>query len=135
MLAALRDRGTGCRAAILTADSPEFDVIETGFDDYVTKPLSQDSLCETIDDMVAREEYASKVEEYHALLAKQAELEADMEQSELITNDEYVALDARTDELRTDLEAANDRLLDDAEFVGTLREVTGEPNADTPEGL
>jgi two-component system response regulator AdeR len=122
VLAEMRDRGYDCPVAIVSAVDPDFDIIEMGFDDYITKPPTADELRETIDDLLERSERAEKVREYRSLLTKRAMLEEQKTEKELAQSEAYADLQERIDDLEADLDDQQDRLLDDAAFVGALRE-------------
>jgi two-component system response regulator AdeR len=122
VLAEIRDRGYDCPVAIVSAVDPDFDIIEMGFDDYITKPPTADELRETIDDLLERSERAEKVREYRSLLSKRAMLEEQKAEKELTQSEAYTDLQERIDDLEADLDGEQDHLLDDAAFVGALRE-------------
>lgn len=50
----IRERGADCRVAMITVVEPDFDVIEMGFDAYLTKPVTEADLLETIEHLVPR---------------------------------------------------------------------------------
>jgi DNA-binding response OmpR family regulator len=122
VLSELRDRGHDAQVAMVTAVDPDFDIVEMGFDAYVTKPPTRETLVETITDLLERGERAGRVRGYHSLLAKRAALEGGKSETELAESDAYAELQARIAALEDDLEADEDRLLDDSEFVGALRD-------------
>ena len=125
VLGELRDREIDCRVAMVTAVDPDFDIIEMGFDDYLSKPPTKDELRQTVADLLSRSSYDETVREYHALLSKRSSLQVEKSAEELESSDEYAALESRIDALDEELAESNDRLLDDAEFVGALRDLTG----------
>ncbi|MFT4883835.1 MAG: two-component system response regulator AdeR [Natronomonas sp.] len=122
VLAEIRDRGYDCPVAIVSAVDPDFDIIEMGFDDYITKPPTAAGIRETIDDLLERSERADKVREYRSLLTKRAMLEEQKSEAKRKESDAYADLQERIDTLESELETDEDRLLDDAEFIGALRE-------------
>lgn len=121
VLEELRDRGYGCQVAMVSAVDPDFDIIEMGFDDYITKPPTSSELRETVAELLERGERADTVQEYRSLLAKRAALEEQKSEEELSESREYDDLQGRIDTLEAELETEQDRLLDDAEFIGALR--------------
>jgi DNA-binding response OmpR family regulator len=125
VLGELRDREIDCRVAMVTAVDPDFDIIEMGFDDYLSKPPTKDELRQTVADLLSRSSYDETVREYHALLSKRSSLQVEKSAEELESSDEYTALESRIDALDEELAESNDRLLDDAEFVGALRDLAG----------
>ena len=128
VLAELRERGYDCRVAMVSAVDPDFDIIEMGFDDYVTKPPTKAELVATIEELLAREERTEAVQEYRSLLAKRSALEEQKGAEQLSESEEYAALQARIEAAESSLETAQDQLLDDAKFVGALRA----PEDDSP---
>ena len=122
VLSELRDRGHDVQVAMVTAVDPDFDIVEMGFDAYVTKPPTRETLLETITDLLERRERTDRVREYRALLSKRAALEGGKSGTELVESDAYDELEERIAALEDDLEADEDRLLDDSEFVGALRD-------------
>jgi two-component system response regulator AdeR len=143
VLVEMRERELDVQVAMVTAVDPDFDIIEMGFDDYVTKPPTREGLHETVSELLAREAHADGVREYHALLSKRAALEDEKSPADLEASDDFERLESDIDEMETKLEAGSDRLLDDAAFVSELRDLTGEGNGregadhegdDRPEG-
>jgi DNA-binding response OmpR family regulator len=122
VLSELRDRGHDVQVAMVTAVDPDFDIVEMGFDAYVTKPPTRETLLETITDLLERRERTDRVREYRALLSKRAALEGGKSGTELVESDAYAELEERIAAIEQDLEADEDRLLDDSEFVGALRD-------------
>lgn len=124
VLEEIRDRRIDCRVAMVTAVDPGFDTIEMGFDDYVTKPPTKAELRQTVEDLLTRSSYDADVREYHSLLSKRATLQTEKSESELAVSEEYAELETQIDVVESELEESTDRLLDDAEFVGALRDLT-----------
>ena len=103
VLAGIRDRGLDCRVAMVTAVSPDFDVLGMAFDEYLSKPASSDELRAVADRLRRRHEYDETVRRYLALLRKRALLEAEKPSEVLRSNDEYAALVAEIDALEADV--------------------------------
>jgi DNA-binding response OmpR family regulator len=116
-LAEMRERDYDTRYAMVTAVEPDFDIIEMGFDGYLTKPATEEQLRETIASLREREAYEDALDEYTALLEKRETLRAHKSDAELAENDEYQRLQRRLDELDEQLDADGD----DETFVATLR--------------
>lgn len=92
VLEEIRERPGESRVAMVTAVNPDFDVLEMGFDAYLTKPVSSEDLHETIEQLLTRSTYKDEVQQYFALVTKRATLEAEKSSSELETNDQYQSL-------------------------------------------
>jgi two-component system response regulator AdeR len=88
----------------VTAVDPDVDVLELGFDDYVTKPVSSADLEETVEGLLTRATYEEDVQEYFALATKRATVESEKSATELSENDEYLALATRIDELKSEID-------------------------------
>ncbi|WP_255148875.1 response regulator transcription factor [Halorarius halobius] len=128
-LAELRDRDLDCQYAMVTAVEPDFDIIEMGFDAYVTKPVAEAELRETLADLRSQSTYEDVLDEYTTLLEKKETLEAHKSDEELADSAEFQRLQERLDELDDRLDDASAE--EDAGFVATLREI--ETGADSPE--
>ncbi|QLD90152.1 response regulator [Natronomonas salina] len=122
VLAEIREQGYDVRVAMVTAVDPDFDIVEMGFDDYVTKPPTQESLRGTVEDLLARGNHVDTVQEYRALLAKRTALEAEKGDAELAESDAYADLQSQIEAVEAELDDQEDRLLDDSEFVGAIRD-------------
>ncbi len=106
VLERIRERGLDCRVVMVTAVDPDFDIVDMPFDDYLTKPVMREGLDGTVESMRDREEYTDTVQEYFALTAKKATLEAEKTPSELQNNEEYQAMVQRVDELADQADSA-----------------------------
>jgi two-component system response regulator AdeR len=89
VLAELDGRGLDPRVAMVTAVDPDFDIVEMGFDAYLTKPVSRADLVETVEQLLALDEYEAGVREQFALVEKRAVLETEMTEDELAESEEY----------------------------------------------
>lgn len=124
----IREAGHPCRIAMVTAVQPDINIIELGFDDYVTKPVSRDELLELVDGLVRRQQYDETVEELFSLVAKRAALEDELSQDVLESSEEYQAL---LDRIEAAKAAADDHLdqLYDGEPHATVRHLLGGESA------
>jgi DNA-binding response OmpR family regulator len=121
VLERIRERDLGCRVAMVTAVEPDFDILEMGFDAYLSKPIRSEQLHETVDNLLDRSEYDSLLQEYYALVEKQATLEATKSSAELAESDQYDELSQRVTEMRDDLSETLGGIEDDSDFIATLR--------------
>jgi DNA-binding response OmpR family regulator len=115
VLTAVRDRGIDCRVAMVTAVEPDFDILEMGFDDYLVKPVTSDTLRETVQGLLRRGEYDTEVQELFSLTSKKAMLESEKSASDLADNEEYQRLTDRIDELREQADESRDAVAQDEE--------------------
>lgn len=115
VLGEIRDRGLGCRVVMVTAVDPEFDIVDLGFDDYLTKPVSPDELRAAVDSVLVRRQYDSRVQELFALYSTRRVLEADGVASAPEHRAEYEELQGRIAALEAELD---DRLaaFDEGDF-------------------
>ena len=121
VLERIRDGDLDCRVAMVTAVEPDFDILEMGFDAYLTKPVKSEQLAETVENLIERSEYDSLLQEYYGLVEKQATLEATKSRGELEESEEYEALKRDIDALRDDLSATLGGIEDDEDFIATIR--------------
>ena len=121
VLERIRERDLGCRVSMVTAVEPDFDILEMGFDAYLSKPIRSEQLYETVENLLERSEYDTLLQEYYSLVEKQATLEASKSSAELEENDEYNELKREIDELKDELSDSLGGIGDDADFIATLR--------------
>lgn len=122
VLVAVRDRGIDCRVAMVTAVEPDFDIIAMGFDDYLVKPVTKESLRETVERLLDRSQYDSGVQELFALSSKKALLEAEKGQGTLADSDEYQELTTRLAELKGELDTTMASFGEHDDFEQLFRE-------------
>lgn len=132
VLDTIRDRGLNCKVAMLTAVSPDFDVIDMGFDSYVVKPVPREELHAVVDRLLNLSEYQQDVQELYSLIEKRAVLEAEMTPDQLVASEEFAAL---SDEIaskqarsRTSMEAIEEgdfRVLMEGLSTGETGEIDG----------
>jgi DNA-binding response OmpR family regulator len=132
VLTEIRSRGIDCRVAMVTAVDPDFDIIEMGFDEYVSKPPTRDGLLGTVEALLDRDDYADRVRRYRSLVSKRAALQAEKSITELEASEEYADLEARIAATEEALSAEQDALKDDATFVSAIRDLAGD-DRDTDE--
>lgn len=125
VLAEIRGRGVDCPVAMVTAVDPDFDVIEMGFDEYVTKPPDRDELTATIERLLDRATLDDALQEYYSLTARRSALQAEKTADELAASDEYAELLERVEAARAAADADLGDMSSDAGFVGAVREITG----------
>ncbi|MGM0399644.1 MAG: response regulator [Halobacteriota archaeon] len=118
LLQEMRERGFDIRVAMVTAIDPDFDVLEMGFDDYLTKPVSREDLEAIVDDLLNRKRYDEDVQHYYSLAAKKAALETSKPASELTESEEYETL---LEELDAVEEQMDEQLTVDEDFVSAFK--------------
>jgi len=123
VLEEIRGMDTDPRVVMVTAVEPDFDIIGMGFDDYVTKPSSPEELRDTVGKLLRRNDRDAARREYASLRAKQAALQSKKAQRELDESDEYAELVERIEEVAEELDDADGKLVDETEFLTSLREV------------
>jgi len=123
VLERIREEGLDCRVAMVTAVEPDFDILEMGFDAYLSKPVKSDQLEETVQNLLERAEYDTLLQEYYSLVEKQATLEATKTGVELENSDKYDALTTRIDGLRDELAETLGGIDDDEDFIATVRDL------------
>jgi DNA-binding response OmpR family regulator len=130
VLARIRDRDGECRVAMVTAVDPEFDVIEMGFDAYLTKPPSDAELRTTIERLLWLDTLDAELQALCSLVARRSALESEYDEATLESSSEYVALVDRIEAKRADLDESIDSLATDADFVTAVREITEAADAE-----
>ncbi|WP_338726654.1 response regulator [Haladaptatus sp. DJG-WS-42] len=129
VLEEIRSRDIDCRVAMVTAVDPDFDIIEMGFDEYVTKPPTRDQLRDTVERLLARGAVAGDLQQYFSLVARKAALEAEFTRRVLESNEEYNDLVARIERARANLDTSFDGLSSDSDFIGVLRAIVDDDSS------
>ncbi|GAB6860268.1 response regulator [Haloplanus litoreus] len=113
VLEEIRARDLDVRVAMVTAVDPDFDIAEMGFDAYLTKPVGDDELRETVDELLTLSEYDDRIRERFAIAEKLVALESEKSRQELAASEEYralteraAALDERTTETVGEMDSA-----------------------------
>lgn len=120
----IRARDYDCRVALVTAVQPDFDIIELGFDDYVTKPVSNPDLHDVVEDLLTRATYDQTLQEYYAAVATRAALDAEKPATQLADDERYAALSAEIDELESELDRTQADL-EAEDFEAAFRDLEG----------
>ncbi|MUV60319.1 response regulator [Halobacterium sp. CBA1126] len=113
VLERLRERGLDCRVAMVTAVDPDFDIAEMSFDTYLTKPVDQSEIRETVDQLLDLSSFDDRSRQFFSVSRKIGALEDEKRASELSDNETYQQLCERRDELSEELDAAVDEMDDD----------------------
>ncbi|HKJ59216.1 MAG TPA: response regulator [Halobacteriales archaeon] len=122
---AIRDRGYDCRVAMVTALTPEVDIVDMGIDDYVVKPATGSKLRNVVDSLLRWEEYDDVLTEYFELASKAAALENRSMPAPLELSEEYRRLKERLSTLEEEAQAA----------IETIDDADDETNTDVFESL
>ncbi|GAA0643689.1 response regulator [Salarchaeum japonicum] len=100
----IREEGYDCRVAMVTGVEPDVDIIEMGFDTYLTKPVTGEDLREVVEDLLSRATFDSRSQRFFALVAKQSTLETERSHGELEESEEYQELTREVERLREELD-------------------------------
>ncbi|KYH25251.1 chemotaxis protein CheY [Halalkalicoccus paucihalophilus] len=104
VLSRIREWNLDCGVVMLSAVEPDFDIVDMGFDAYITKPGFREDVRETVTDVLARDVHEGPLREYLALSAKESLLRAEKSTAELDASDEYDRLHSRIEELESELD-------------------------------
>jgi DNA-binding response OmpR family regulator len=120
----IRNRGYTCKVIMATAIDPDLNILEMDFDDYLCKPIVQETLIETLEKHLdERDGENAELDEFFSIVSKLSVLKEEKSRAELAESSEYNRLQRRADELGKDLRGTVknfDNLLD------TYRDITRE---------
>jgi PAS domain S-box-containing protein len=105
VLEAVRDADVSPQVVMVSAVTPDLDVVQMGFDSYIEKPTDSDTLHETVDRMLTRAEYDEKLQELFSLIERQDTLEAVKRPETLASSQEYRALTERLESVQAEVES------------------------------
>jgi DNA-binding response OmpR family regulator len=106
----------------------ELDLVDVPIDGYVRKPAQAEDLEKVVRDYRRRQEYESALEDFFALTAKLAAIEADADPADLATDERYRRLRWLVEEQRCEVDMALDRSRSD--WSVTFRSLAPTPGAD-----
>ncbi|AGB14791.1 response regulator with CheY-like receiver domain and winged-helix DNA-binding domain [Halovivax ruber XH-70] len=129
VLQEIRARGIDCRVAMVTAVEPDFDVVEMGFDAYITKPPERSNLLDTVETLLDRASVDDEFQEYHSLMARRGALEAEKSEAELADSDEYQDLLDRIDAKQTAVDDGLGDMGSEIDFVSAVRDLSDDASA------
>ncbi|MFB6092737.1 MAG: response regulator transcription factor [Haloquadratum sp.] len=119
----IRDREMECRVAMVTAVEPDFDIVEMGFDDYLVKPISRESLTDSVENLLSRNSYDEGIQELFSLASKKAILESEKDAATLEDSEEYQELSERVAELREQLDETLTQFDEEHDFAAMYRDL------------
>ena len=93
------------QVVMVSAVTPDLDIVQMGFDAYLEKPVDAAVLRETLERMLTRAEYDEKLRELFSLIERQDALEAVQTAEVLSNSEEYRALTERLETVQTEVEA------------------------------
>ena len=128
VLEAVRERGSDCQVAMVTAVDPDYDILELGFDAYVVKPVDREELGSLVSRLLARSLYSDEIQQYFSLASKHATLETSKPEAEL-DDERYEALCAEVEEKRSNLDQLVGEL-DEADFLAVFQDLSEENTAE-----
>jgi len=121
VLAEIRERGYDCAVIMATAVDPDLNILEMDFDDYLCKPIFQETLLETLEKHIDESPDGSEdMAEFLSLVSKIDVLKTELSEAELATSDEYRQLQKRVDALAPTLRESVD---DFDKMIETYREI------------
>jgi DNA-binding response OmpR family regulator len=121
VLARIREQGYDCRVIMTTAVDPDLNILEMEFDDYLCKPIEQETLLTTLDKHLdSRPGTDERLAEFFRILSKLSVLTEEKTRAELQAHDEYVDLRTRAAELSEQL---RDEVEDFEELADTYRDI------------
>ena len=126
VLDTIRERDLDCRVAMVTAVEPDFDIVEMGFDDYLVKPVSDDDLIDTVDQLLLRSTYDEQLQELFALASKKALLKSQKTEAELRASEEYARLEDRIAVLRAQIDDTVAELIDQDAYRRMCKDISAE---------
>ena len=107
---AISEQGYDCRVAMVTALTPEVNIVDMGIDDYVVKPVTGSKLRNVVDSLLRWGEYDDVLTEYFELASKAAALENRSFPAPLELSTEYEQLKERLSSLEEEAQAAIDSI-------------------------
>jgi CheY-like chemotaxis protein len=110
VLARIREAGYDCRVAMVAANDPDGDVLDRGYDAYLTKPVSESELADVVERLRTISEYVDAVEEFHDACERRAARRRNGEAAGAL-DDRVRDLRERVDELAAEFDERDYRVV------------------------
>lgn len=110
VLVSIRDAGFDCPVALVTAVEPDFDVLGRGFDDYVRKPASRETIRQTVEGLLGLESYDALTRELSSKRVRRNVLRVERSEAELAASEAFAALEREIARLERRLEQLRERV-------------------------
>ena len=124
VLSCIRDRDLDGRVALVTAEEPDVDVLDRGFDAYIKKPMTASGLTGTVERLLERSKYERLLQDYYAAVAEQATLESSTSGAALEASADYRRLQEEIEAIQAELASTMDGVATDADFITTIRRLS-----------
>lgn len=95
----IRSQRYDIRVVMVTSEDVDLDLLDMGFDEYLTKPVRQAELRSAVADLFERRTYSTDLQEYLGLQSKLGLLRAEYPDDTLETHELYSRLQSRLNEL------------------------------------
>jgi DNA-binding response OmpR family regulator len=118
----IRDRESEYSVAVVSAVTPDIDIAQLGFNEYLTKPVDREELETVVHRLVNQASYDKQVRDHLALISKKQVLEEEKRREELVESEEYRRLEEKITASREGLDTA----LSGDVFVELLLNETGD---------
>lgn len=92
VLRELRDQGFDAYVVMVTAVDPDLSILELDFDDYLTKPVDEETLTDAVERMLERRQHDRQLRRLLRISSKLSTLESKMELEQLQDSEEYQSL-------------------------------------------
>ncbi|HKJ57774.1 MAG TPA: response regulator [Halobacteriales archaeon] len=123
VLEVVREEGYDCTVGMISAVQPDLDLVDLPFDAYATKPIGRRELLNLVEDLRVRSQLGDGVRELLAVVSKIAALESALSAGELSTDERYLALCERKEELRSTYDERVAQLIDEDGSEPALRDL------------
>lgn len=95
VLETIREQEYGCQVAMVTGVSPGLELADMAIDEYLLKPVTRETLRETVAELLLRAHEDISKRELLALVSRKLTLDREKPESELRHDRRYVALERR----------------------------------------
>lgn len=110
VLAYIEEHDFECRVAMVTAVSPDFDIIDLRIDEYLVKPITQSEMHDTVERLLTLQVYTERLQELTSKKLKRNVIRVENQTVELEKSAEFQALNAEIDALESEVETIADDL-------------------------
>ncbi len=110
VLVSIRDAGVDCPVTLVTDRRPDLDVVERGFDDYLTEPVSEGALLRAVGLLLSVEGHEALRQELSAKRVRRNVLRLELSREELGASETFAGLERDIERLDRRLALHRERL-------------------------
>lgn len=125
VLDVIREEGYDCMVGMVSAMQPDLDLVDLPFDAYLTKPVGRRDLLSLVENLRVRSQFGDGVRELFAVISKIVALESELGDAALYSDERYLELCERKEELQATNDERIAQLIDEGDPAFAFLDLRG----------